>query len=112
MKQTRYRILLAVLLCLGVFSVAVIMAGCASSGPTEPVKSPRQQWIETHPTSMGDAGECLEADGEECDADPYDLDDMFEVDGHGPSRVATPKVTSSPAAKPKTVPKPGPTRRR
>lgn len=80
-------------------TILVVLAGCAPKGPVEPIKSPRQIWIEAHPTSMGDAGECIEYDGEDCDLDPYDLDDMTEYDKHGYSKAPTPK-TKKPSPKP------------
>lgn len=110
MKQTRYRILLAVLLVMGVISVGVIMAGCAPKGPVEPVKSPRQVWIEAHPTHAGPNGECLEQDDEPCDEDPHDLDDMTEYDKHGYTKAPSPKVSKKPTTK--TSPRPATTRRR
>lgn len=81
------------------------MTACAPKGPVEPIKSPKQVWIEAHPTSMGDAGECIEFDGEDCDEDPYDLDDMTEYDKHGYTKPPTkPAAKKTPAApKPKVT---------
>lgn len=40
--------------------------------------SSERPWIDTHPTHAGPNGECIEFDGEPCDNDPHDLDDLFE----------------------------------
>lgn len=40
--------------------------------------SSERTWIDTHPTHAGLNGECVEYDGEPCDDDPHDLDDLFE----------------------------------
>lgn len=83
--------------------VLVSLTACAPTGPVEPVKSPRDLWIEAHPTSIGDAGECIEFDGEECDDDPYDLDDMFELDKPSKRPVKSPAPRWSGGPKPKTT---------
>lgn len=108
MKQTRYRILLAVLTLMGVVALGITLTACAPKGPVEPYKSPEQVWIEAHPTHAGDAGECIEFDGELCDDDPYDLDDLTEVDSHKTPGVSKPSARPSPrpvktAAQPKTT---------
>lgn len=40
-----------------------------------------------NPTYGGPNGECIEADGEPCDDDPFDLDDAFE---HGKRKTPAP----------------------
>lgn len=88
-------------------SLAIVLSGCAPKGPVEPVKSPKQVWIEAHPTHAGPNGQCIEFDDEPCDEDPFDLDDMDEYDKHGYSKKPSPKAT-----RPKTSPKPATTKRR
>lgn len=108
MNQHRYRILLAVLSLMGVVALGITLAACAPSGPVEPYRSPEQLWIEAHPTHAGTNGECIEADGELCDDDPFDLDDMNEADSH----VTGSKRPSPRASTRKASPKPATTRRR
>lgn len=92
-------------IAVGAACVAIILTGCSPSpGPVEQIKSPTQIWIEAHPTYTGDAGECIEWDGEPCDEDPFDTDDMTEWDKHNMS--ASPKVTPRPM---KTGLQPAPT---
>lgn len=79
----------------------ILLGACAPKGPVEPIKSPRDLWIEAHPTSVGDAGECIEFDGEPCDDDPFDLDDMTEYDKHGYSKKPSPKPVKT--AKPRVT---------
>lgn len=112
MNQHRYRILLAVLSLMGVVALGIALAACAPSGPVEPVRSRRDLWIEAHPTYAGPNGECIEADDEPCDDDPFDLDDLVEYDRHA-SKAPSPKVSKPKAStRPKTSPKPATTRRR
>lgn len=58
--------------------LGLALGGCTSQpeGPSE-----RQQWIDAHPTHAGPNGECVEDDGELCDDDPFDLDDLYESKG-------------------------------
>jgi hypothetical protein len=84
--------------------------GCAPKGPVEPIKSPRQIWIEAHPTHLGPNGECIEFDDEPCDADPFDTDDMTEYDKHGYSKKPSPRPMKT-ASQPKPSAKPRVTRR-
>lgn len=92
-----------------IFSVSMIvlaLAACAPTGPVEQIKSPKDLWIEAHPTHAGPNGECIEFDDEPCDADPFDTDDMTEYDKHGYSKKPTPRVVkSTPAVKPKPTPR-------
>lgn len=83
-------------------TMLAVLTACAPTGPVEQIKSPKDLWIEAHPTHAGPNGECLEFDDEPCDEDPFDLDDMTEYDKHGYSKKLTPK--------PKTTPKPKVTR--
>lgn len=99
--------LLGLLALAGAVALALAVAACAPSGPVEPIKSPRQLWIEAHPTHAGPNGECVEADDELCDEDPHDLDDMDEYDKHGYSKAASPKPSRS-----KIKPTPAPARSR
>lgn len=75
--------------------------------------NPRDTWIDTHPTHAGPNGECIEADGEPCDDDPYDLDDLFESDGK-PKLPTVKPASKRPSPKPMQTafqPKPRTTRR-
>lgn len=57
------------------FGLIVGLAACAEGMPG---RTPQQVWIDAHPTTLSDDGECMEFDGEPCDDDPYDLDDWYE----------------------------------
>ncbi len=73
------------------FGLIVGLAACAES--VTPDKTPQQVWIDAHPTYLNSAGQCMEADDEPCDEDPYDLDDWYES-FHGtkaPSKKPSPK---------------------
>lgn len=105
--------LLGALVLGGGLALAVALSACT---PSEPVKSREQVWIETHPTHAGDAGECIEFDGELCDEDPFDLDDLYEKE-HGTPRprasvTHVPTKAASPKAKATSKPRPATTRRR
>ena len=63
------------LLILSLAVVGLTLVGCGAQ------ETPRDTWIDTHPTSVNSDGQCVEFDGEPCDDDPYDLDDLFESDG-------------------------------
>lgn len=64
---------------------AVILTGCEA----KPVKSREQIWIEAHPTQGGQDGQCIEFDGEDCDDDPFDLNDLYK--SLQPSKKPTPR---------------------
>lgn len=83
----------------GVFALAVsvilvavfALAGCDLSSP------PAGQ---VHPTQAGPNGECVEWDGELCDDDPFDLDDLFESHKTtGPTRRPAVKPSPRPQVK-------------
>lgn len=100
------RMMLLGMLLLAGLGTLVAVAGCQSTPP----KNPTDVWIEQHPYHYDEKGNCIEADGEPCDADPYDLDDMYEADHKTPGAAKTsgkPKVSS-----PKASPKPATTKRR
>lgn len=100
------------LLVAAVVILAVVMlSACAPSGPTEPQLNPKDLWISAHPTHSDDRGLCREFDGELCDEDPYDLDDLWELDETKKSS-AKPKVKVSARPKASVKPAPAPTRRR
>ena len=86
--------------------VVTMVSACTPSGPTQPQLSPKDLWISAHPTHSDDQGLCVEFDGELCDEDPYDLDDLFEI-GETKKSSVKPKPKASTAK-----PKPAPTRRR
>jgi hypothetical protein len=83
--------LLGMLILAGLGTV-VALAGCQSA----PAKTPQDVWIEQHPTHLDEFGRCVEADGELCDRDPFDLDDFFELERKTPS-ASKRAVTPSPA---------------
>jgi hypothetical protein len=89
--------------------IVVALSACAPSGPTEPQLSPKDLWISAHPTHSDEQGLCREFDGELCDEDPYDLDDLWELDG---TKKSSAKPVPKASVKPKTSPKPASTRRR
>lgn len=70
--------------------LAVSLAACGDSPPVDP--------CQVQPTRTNVFGQCVEYDGEACDDDPCDADDLTESDGSGHKKpTAKPKVT-----KPKT----------
>lgn len=74
-----------------VFVAAVAFAAlvACTSKPVDP--------CEVHPTRGNFSGDCVEFDGEACDEDPCDADDLF--DHAKPSKV---KASTKPAVKPST----------
>ena len=90
----------------------VLLSGCAPTGPVEQVKSPKQIWIEAHPTHAGPNGECIEFDDEPCDDDPFDTNDMTEYDKHGMTRPPSAKPTTKVRPSVKATAGPKPTKRR
>lgn len=100
------------LLIVGAFAsgvtLALILSGCSSGPQIAPHKTHEQIWIDAHPTHAGPNGECVEFDGEPCDADPHDLDDLREARVHR-SPSPSPKVVK-PSSKPAVKPSPKRTR--
>lgn len=98
-KQLAWALAIPVSTALGMTLVAC--------GPSAPVKTPQQVWIEAHPTHTDLKGECIEFDGEVCDDDPFDLDDFFEARNPTPShlRPGSPKPMLT-ANQPKPKPSP------
>jgi hypothetical protein len=78
-----------------------------------PLKSREQLWQEAHPTQTGQDGQCIEFDGEDCDSDPFDLDDLYESAKPSKRPSSRPMQTANqPKPSPKTAVKPSPRRTR
>ena len=68
----------------GIISAGLVLSGCNGGTPTQ-----------VNPTYGGPQGQCMEADGEPCDDDPFDMDDLFE-DSHKKSTPTPKRVVPSP----------------
>lgn len=68
----------------GIISAGLVLSGCNGGTPTQ-----------INPTYGGPQGQCMEADDEPCDDDPFDLDDLFESD-HKKSTPTPKRVVPSP----------------
>lgn len=75
-----------VMTCGLALGLAIAVAGCSDPDG----QSTRDQWIIEHPIRTDDQGRCWEFDGEPCDEDPFDLDDLWE-----PGEVKAPKAKIS-----------------
>lgn len=107
MKVNWLRVVGVLLLGFSATVIILSLTGCSST-PREihKQKTHEQIWIDAHPTHAGPFGECVEFDGELCDDDPHDLDDLREAKIH---RSPSPKVVK-PSSKPATKPSPKRTR--
>ena len=102
---------LARMMLLGMLILAGLGTLMAVAGCSERVPTPRDMWVDQHPIHYNEDGDCIEADGEPCDEDPYDLNDFFELE----RKKASPQVTKTPgavksSAKPSTKPRSTPRR--
>jgi hypothetical protein len=86
------------------FGLILGLAACAES--VTPNRSPQQVWIDAHPTYPGDDGQCIEFDGEVCDDDPFDLDDMAKYPHLLPSSKPVPSAPRPMQTAKQPAPKP------
>ena len=70
----------------GILSAGLVLTGCNGGTPSQ-----------INPTYGGPQGQCVEADGEPCDDDPFDMDDLFEKKKTPAPKVSSKPVTRTPA---------------
>lgn len=85
MKVTPLRMAVVAVIAFALLLVVFGMAGCGKVTPGQ-----------INPT-YGVNGQCFEADGEPCDDDPFDVDDLFEHKKATPTPKPKPPVKKTPA---------------